>query len=353
MRIGGVNIWALIGATAVGGLIGWFAMDLFVQPSSTPVPTADTTAVVPRQQLCNYAQARVAGFERVRPLLYSEPVCESPRYDHVRNAIAGVVQQLKSDSIIRSASVYVRDFRRAEWTSFNEEEVYDPGSMLKLIVMLTWLSLEEEDPGTLDRKFACETAQVGDKEEHFPSAQAQLGQSYSVRQLLELMIVHSDNRATTMLLGHVSPNRFTRTFTDLGLRRPNMGDQQYRMNVRDVSVFLKALYNGAYLSPAHSEYAMELLSRSVFDKGIEAGLPANTVLAHKFGEAGDPLEKQLHETAVVYLNGNHYLITVMTRGKDIMRLPEAVSALSAVVYKYMSGPLSLPAMPAALSLQRA
>lgn len=348
-----MNIWALLGATAVGGSLGWFAMDLFGQAPSHVVQSDTTAVVVPRQQLCNYTQARVSGFERVRPLLYSEPVCESPRYNDLHTAIYSTIQQLKADSIIRSAAVYVRDFRRAEWTAFNADEVYDPGSMLKLIVMLTWLSLEEEDPGSLDRTFTCETAKVGDKEEHFPSAQAQPGQKYTVRQLLELMIVHSDNRATTMLLGHLSPNRFTRTFTDLGLRRPSIGDQQYRMNVRDVSVFLKALYNGAYLSPAHSEYAMELLTRSVFDKGILAGLPASTLVAHKFGEAGDPLEKQLHETAVVYLNGNHYLITIMTRGKEIMQLPEAVSALSAVVYKYMSGPLSAPMMPVLTGRHRA
>ena len=196
--------------------------------------------------------------------------------------------------------------------------------MLKLPILLTWLSMSEEEPGSLDRKYTCEIAGVvAGKTQYFPSAEAQPNTAYTVRQLLELMTVNSDNRATQTLMQHMPIGRFIKVFSDLGLHAPAITDTHYAMNVRDVSIFMKALYNGSYLSPINSEYALEMLTRCEFKQGVVAGLPADISVAHKFGESGDPTEKQLHETALVYLNGHNYLITIMTRGQDIMKLPAA------------------------------
>lgn len=336
-------VWSLALATFVGGALTYVVLDL-VSPAGTTKEAAvvrDSVAAGPR--LCTYSIARVNGFDKVRPLLYSEPQCESPRYDVMRNMVGSLVQQFQANGVISSAAVYIRDFRLGEWTCYNGEEEFDPASMLKLPILLTWLSMSEEDPGLMDRKYTCEIAgQVAGKTQYFPSVEAQPNTSYTVRRLLELMAVNSDNRATQTLMQHMPTGRFIKVFTDLGLRAPGMTDTRYAMNVRDVSVFMKALYNGSYLSPINSEYALEMLTRCDFNQGIMAGLPEEVSVAHKFGESGNDEEKQLHETALVYLNGHHYLITIMTRGKDIMKLPEVLSSISKLVYEQMSGPLATP-----------
>ena len=131
------------------------------------------------------------------------------------------------------------------------------------------------------------------------------------------------------------PERYFRTFQDLGLPVPGRGTVAYRMTVRDYSVFMKALYNSSYLSPLRSEYALELMTRSDFKQGLEAGIPAGIDIAHKFGEAGDPTEKQLHETGLVYMEGYPYLITVMTRGQQVDSLAGAIASISRLVYERM------------------
>lgn len=340
-----VPLWALALATFVGGALSFVVIDLKATEAThaTPAQVAAQGTTSNGNRLCNYTIARVNGFDKVRPLLYSEPQCESPRYDVMRNMVGSLVQQYQANGIIASAAVYVRDFRLGEWTCYNGEEEFDPASMLKLPVMLTWLSMSEEEPGLLDRTYTCEFGGVvAGKTQFFPSAEAQPNRSYTVRQLLELMTVNSDNRATQTLMMHMPTGRFCRVFTDLGLRAPDMADQHYAMNVRDVSIFLKALYNGSYLSPMNSEYALEMLTRCDFKQGVVAGVPAQVAVAHKFGESGDPNEKQLHETALIYVNGHNYLLTIMTRGQDIMKLPEVLSAISKLVYEQMSGPLADP-----------
>jgi beta-lactamase class A len=57
---------------------------------------------------------------------------------------------------------------------------------------------------------------------------------------------------------------------------------------------------------------------------------------HKFGEAGNQFEKQLHETGIIYLNSNPYLLSVMTKGKDNAQLSKLIGEISAAVYLEMA-----------------
>ncbi len=323
----------LLGAMLCGGLLSYFVFDGGKPAPTATVSAAPLTHVAP---YCNYTIARVGGYRMVRPLLFSEPLCESPRYEDLRNAVGALVQRYQASGKVNSASVYIRDFKKAEWTSYNGDERYDPGSLLKVPLLLTWLSMQEEDPSVLDRTYACETQDLPGKNMAFEYEHAAPQRSYTVKQLLDLMIIASDNRATSVLMRHVPMARFLRTFTDLGLPAPEVQATQYRMSVLEYSVFMKALYNSAYLSPTSSDRALDLMTRSEFKQGLLAGLPAEVQVAHKFGESGDDREGQLHETGLVYTPNNTYLITVMTKGKDIRELPEVLSAISKLVYERMS-----------------
>lgn len=320
-------------AAIAGGAISY----LFLEPGR-PIEAALPPAAEPahRSTDCAYTFARVEGFNRVRPLLSSEPLCESPRFESLRGSISAMVDGFRATGQVTSASVYVRDFHQGEWTWYNGDEPYDPGSMLKVALLLTYLSMSEEDPGLMKRTWTCEKVDFDVPQvTAFPSMQVGANVSYTVAQLLEYMIVHSDNRATTMLLRHISPARYIKTYTDLGLPPPDQHGKAYRMNVRDYSVFMKSLYNSALLSPIDSERALEMMTRADFDKGLIAGLPGGIDVAHKFGEAGDDKEKQLHETGLIYAEGNPYLITVMTRGTNVDSLASAISSVSRLVYERM------------------
>jgi beta-lactamase class A len=337
MKKNGVSIVSLAVAALVGGALSYLFLGLDGQvPSEEPQVPSGAARNKPD---CEYAIVRVEGYKRVRPLLSSEPMCESPRFDGLRGSIGTLIDGMKASGQVTSASVYLRDFQKAEWTWYNGDEQYDPGSMLKVPLLLAWLSMSEADPSVMEQTFTCEQRDCDVlNTTAFPSKQAQLNISYTVKQLLELSIVHSDNRATMMLLRHMSPAKYLGTFTDLGLPTPAWTAKTYRMNVRDYSVFMKALYNSCLLSPIDSEYALELMTRAEFNKGLVAGLPAGIDIAHKFGEAGNPEEKQLHETGLVYADGNPYLITVMTRGPSVDSLASAIASVSKLVYERMRKP---------------
>ena len=95
------------------------------------------------------------------------------------------------------------------------------------------------------------------------------------------------------------------------------------------------IYNASYLNRTNSEYATELLQKCNFNEGMKSGLPNSVKVAHKFGEAGDQNEQQLCETAIVYLNNNPYVLTIMTKGKDFKQLPQVTKEISSIVYQNM------------------
>ncbi len=330
---------SMTAAAVVGGLVSFVIADR-IRSADTSTPTQIVTELTtPAPVPCTYVISRVNGFEMVRPVLSSEPVCESPRFEIMRRHINAVIDSCRSAHLVTMASVYVREFHNGDWTVTNGQELYDPGSLLKVPILLTYLAWAEEDPSIMDQIWRCEQADMlADQEKHplFHSAQAQMNVAYGVEKLFELMITHSDNRATSILLRHMDPARFIKTFTSIGLPAPDVRSANYQMNVRQYSMFMKALYNSSYLSPLHSGYALGLLSRSTFTQGLLAGLPPKLTVAHKFGEAGSEEVDQLHETALVYANGNTYLMTMMTKGVDLKDQARVLSAVSKVVFEHMT-----------------
>jgi beta-lactamase class A len=236
-----------------------------------------------------------------------------------------------------SASVFLEDLTDGTWMQVNPAETYHPASMIKVVTLITYMRMAEADPKLLDKQFQVNTLKdIPVPTQSFVSKTIEPGRSYTIRELLHSMIAYSDNYATWMLNSQIDLEAFRKVFTELGLARPNVADRDFRMTVMAYSKFLKVLYNASYLTIPASEYATSLLCECDFRDGIMKELPANVRVAHKFGESGSHNLHELHETAIVYLNNRAYLLTIMTRGKEITKLTGTLSHISKAVYDFMS-----------------
>jgi hypothetical protein len=245
---------------------------------------------------------------------------------------------MKAKGDINSASVYIRVFGKGEWMSINNELKYQPGSLFKVPLLITYLRLSETTPNFLDKKITFNqiTPEAKGLKQEFLKEHIKLGNTYSIKELLRYMIVHSDNNATMLLMNNIPLAELTRTITDLGLSK-DLTNSDAVISAHDYSLFWLALYNGSYLNFDNSDYALSLLSQCDFTDGIVKGIPPNTKVAHKFGEKGNQNSHGFHETGIVYINYNPYLITVMTEGKDQTKLPKVLQEISSVVYTNIQG----------------
>ena len=129
---------------------------------------------------------------------------------------------------------------------------------------------------------------------------------------------------------------FFKLFSDLKVPLPHTQKKYFLMTASEYSTLFKVLYNSSYLSFENSEYAINLLTQSDFKLGMVKELPSDLVVAHKFGEMKMAEIQQLHESGLVYYGNTPYLLTIMTKGKDITQLANILSSVSKMVYDDIS-----------------
>jgi beta-lactamase class A len=283
-----------------------------------------------------YNIRRLKGYKFIQPLLSAKPIDESIEYSDIKQSVANLIQKYTDQGIISTASVYMRDFDQSNWFNVNSVEQFIPGSILKLVVLLTYMKTEENYPGTLNKIIVNNKIFETKIKQNIVVKSIEPGKAYTVRQLLEYMIVYSDNNANLVLNDNMNLNDFAQVFKDLNLKVPEKGSSAYTLTSRECSRFMEVLFNATYLDNKNSEYAMNLLTRCQFLDGIVKGVPeSNLLIAHKFGESGDNIFRQLHETAILYIKEKPYLITIMTKGNknvDLSRLSEVLRGVSNLIY---------------------
>ena len=331
------NVFLLLVATSIisSAVTYYFCKQSFKSTAKTDYVISGQTQEA-QSNLCSYKIERLNGYKYVRPLVYAEPECEGDKYMPLKAQLESKIEEYKNSNGLISASVYLRGFNKGNWMSINPDELYHPASLLKLGLLVTFLKMEEKSPGFLNKSLTFSQKLKTTRIQTFNSKQIQVGNSYTVKELLQYMVSYSDNNATNLLHEVLDVDEHKRTYDNLGIPIPDVYSMGYTISAKDYSTFLKVLYNGTYLNHDHSEFAFELLTKTDFTGGLKAGLPEGTLVAHKFGEWNDGNSiRQLHESGIIYMNGKAYLLTIMTSGSSVPKLTEIISGITKTVYGYL------------------
>ena len=333
-----VPIYLLIITFLFSSLISILGFSYLKSNNETENIESDNSVNQESSLFCNLNISRLQGYQYIHPLLYAEPQCESEDLADCKNQINQIINANKANGRIISASVYLREFTQAHWTSINPSDLYSPGSLLKVPELIALYKMYERQPGFFDKVIEYKDVNTTKSNRiiNFESNHIKPGNNYTVRELIKYMIVYSDNDATMLLNALIDKSVFSKVFTDIGLKEPDYTSSDYKMNVTDYSIFLKELYNGSYLSFKNSEECLSLLSKTEFKDGLIKGLPANCTTSHKFGEGGPSSEPNFSEAAIVYCGKTPYIITIMTKGSDMKSLPAVSAEISKKVYQVMS-----------------
>ncbi len=272
---------------------------------------------------------RVKGFEYIQPLQYVDVKSESPEFLPLKNKIQQSIDSLKNIGQLNSASIYLLDFDQGGWMGINSNQLFHPGSLLKLGAMISVLQRAEVEPELLNQKVVYQPTGEVIPSQSFNNHSIKVGESYTVEELLEYMIAYSDNNATSLMHAYIDHDKYLENFRLLNIPEPNGTNKLYQLKASEISNIFKVLYNGTMLSPEMSEKAIKILMKSDFKKGMAAGLPSSVPLAHKFGEfGGRNNQHELHEMGLVYLKNKPYILTIMTSGKQVNDLTHAIALIT-------------------------
>lgn len=280
----------------------------------------------------------------IKPLLACniDSTAPSLAYDALQAALKDEIGRATTRGDISRAGVYVRNLSNGLWTSVNGDDEFYPASLMKIVTLITYLRSADSDPTILDKQITVTSAEAAVDQNLRPEMTAVVGETYTVAELLRLLIVYSDNIASNALVDHIVPSSLNVVLADLQI--PQYADNtMYMISPRFYSRLLRILYNSTFLSGVHSEFALELLQKSAYADALVAGIDPSETVAHKFGEASleDPagaVTYQHHDCGIVYAK-DPYVVCVMTEGgKDIPTLAKTISSLAAIVDRFMKTP---------------
>ena len=266
------------------------------------------------------------------------PVINKGGYAAEQQKLNDYIKQQEDANNISDASLYFRDLLAGPVWGINELDTFAPASSLKLPLAIVYLNKADDDPSILQQKLSyAPNPPWSDIAPYFaPSQTIQPNTQYTIDDLVNRMLMYSDNNAYGVLQQHLIDTNQIKlmedTFLQLGIIAPkDLYDQV--INVRRYASIFTILYNSSILNPQHSGEALQALSKADFGLGLKDGVPDSVQVADKFGERIlQDGTKQLSDCGIVYYPKNPYILCVMVRGSDYGILSKTISHISADIY---------------------
>ncbi len=292
------------------------------------------------QPLDTLLEFHAGGYKFINPLYEcnNQKTYGVKEFSDLENSLNDYIGKITSKNSFTAVSVYFRDLDNGPWFGINEKADFAPSSLLKLPVMMAYFSKAQSDPSILTKKIKYEKDPEGLIPQNFkPLQPLEKGKEYTVEQLIEAMIVSSDNVALGLLEDNIDSKDIDKVTLDLGIPTASDKTPEDFMNVKDYSALFRVLFNASYLDRAYSEKALDILSRAEFKKGIVDSFPASITVAHKFGERYFPDgTNQLHDCGIIYYPNHPYLLCVMTKGQNFNDLATTIQQISAKIYSELA-----------------
>ena len=249
-------------------------------------------------------------YKYINPLLECESnnISQDKNLATLKKEIQFIINQHIANHNINFASIYYRDLNNGPWMGINEREYFSPASLIKVPVLMAYLKETEKDPLLLDKKIINNKIFDYSQQNVTPTQTLELDKEYTINDLLNRMIIYSDNAAYELLLDNIDNGKIFNVYKDLDvdISKAQQDPNGNIITVKDYASFFRILFNASFLDQDNSEKALNILSKTQYYKGLVGGIPENITISHKFGERQylPSKQKQLHDCGIVYIPKN-------------------------------------------------
>jgi beta-lactamase class A len=268
-----------------------------------------------------------------RPYLLNDEYVECGNLSVVKDQLTQYIDDEKKKGNAADISVYLRKPSTLSWFEINGSQMYMPSSIMKISIMVYYLLEARIHPEVMQQKIYFGQHNEDLNRQNILSDQLRPNRDYTIYELLQALMAHSDNDASSLLAKNMDEKVYKELFSDLNLPEPDIFHSDYTMNVVQCSKFFRLLFNSNYLGRDMSEMGLELMTHCDFKDGIMKGVDSTVTVAHKFGERSGNGFKELHEGGIIYVDNHPYILCVMTRGTDYDKLSDIIGNISRIAYE--------------------
>ncbi len=264
------------------------------------------------------------------------------------------------ESGAETVAVAVYDLESRHSLLINENVEMHAASTMKVPVMMEVFRLAAANKLKLGDRIAIRNSfssvvdgspyELDEKDDSASDFYQSQGETASIRELVDVMITRSSNLATNLLIDRVGANEVTALARQLGattlkVRRGVEDGKAFRAGInntttaRDLMVLLRALTEGKFFTPEHSDEMVDVLLRQEFNEALPAGVPDDVPVAHKTGS----ITKIKHDAGIVFpWDRRPYVIAVLVRGlSDETQSNALIANISRIVYEAFAAPASV------------
>jgi len=229
--------------------------------------------------------------------------------------------------------LYVEDLTTGSWFGINERENFFPASLLKVPILIAVLKKVELGEINLSD---IKTLQENDLSYTYGTLYTKgAGYNLTVHDLLKYLVNQSDNTAQRVLRRELSEKDIDEAIIAMGLTAPPTlnSTEIYMLSPKIYSNIFRSLYYSTYLRRPFSQLALTLMSETIFNWQVEAGLPEEIQYSHKIGIWASL--GYYHDCGIVYLPQKHYLICMMSKNSTPEESSYFMRKVSEEIYTYM------------------
>lgn len=234
------------------------------------------------------------------------------------------LREMITDEIAKfkgEVGIVIKDLAMNWEISFNKDRLFPSASLVKVPIMAACFLASEEGMLKLNRDVVLNSTDKSPGSGILKKAMP--GTTFSVEELISLMIYESDNTATNMLIDMVGDDYLNNSFKAFGLKDTNLsrkiadyysrnkGIENYTTS-QDMAFILERIYRRDLVNENVSQRCLRLLKLQRITDRIPKYLPTEIVVAHKTG-----LEHGIcHDVGIVFTKKGNFLICVLTQHRD-------------------------------------
>lgn len=227
--------------------------------------------------------------------------------------------------------IYLLDLQSQKSISINADTLFPAASTVKLPLVLYVMNQVAHGNSSLDEPL---TYTDDDWEDGTGLLQAAVeGDTFTVRELVDLSIQYSDNIAANLLMRRFGADRVGRYADRLGADATRIEPGAMATTPTDMARIVYAIATSDRAAPSElREYLLDLLSNTAFSDRIRAGVPPEVGVAHKIGT----LPNVVNDVALV--SGEHpFILSVFSTDVAEEEGVAVIQAVAETTYRFLNG----------------